>query len=597
MSTEASPAESSSAADRAWLVWLERALLAAIALSLLYAWGNIVVYFAQGLYRTIRIWIVGAGVGGIVLLFLANWHARRYSNTAAWESWKRILALAWILIGLAMCARFTSKPTIAAGDALANLWLLWVWLMFFVDWSWKARLGVLGVLLAVAACFVLSVRTELDGFGYPNVVWKVALLSNRPTVESAKDESTATATQVPIEDTASYPRFRGAHGLATVHGVHLARDWSKQEPVLKWKHSMGAGWSAFAVDGNQALTQEQRGEEECVVCYDRNSGRQLWLHSDPAHYTYSGTGDGPRATPTIDGRNIYTLGATGILNCLDRETGKSHWSVNIATDTKTKLQPHGAVGSPLVVDNLVVVCPGGTTDASLVAYDKTNGKQVWQAGTDLGSYTSPMLVELGGVRQVLIVNAETVNSHDPKTGEILWTFPWANDQLTNCSQPFPLDDHRVFLSTAYGKGCAVLEVSWVEEGSWKASSMWTSRTMQTKFCSVVVRDGHAYGFDDGILECVSLADGRRKWKRGRYGHGQLMLVDDLLLIQAEDGRIVLVEAAPDQLRELASFQAIEGKTWNNPALVGRQLFVRNDHEAACFELPLEPQDEPRNLPE
>ena len=168
----------------------------------------------------------------------------------------------------------------------------------------------------------------------------------------------------------------------------------------------------------------------------------------------------------------------------------------------------------------------------------------------------------------------------------MWTLPWTNPQETNCSQPFPTDN-GVFISSDYGTGCALIALSRGERGRWVAEPAWTSRAMQTRFCSVVVHQGHAYSFDDEILECVSLADGRRRWKRGRYGHGQLLLADDLLVVQAEDGRVVLVEATPEAYRELAELNALDGRTWNNPALAGQQLFVRNDHEGACYELPVQ----------
>jgi outer membrane protein assembly factor BamB len=365
----------------------------------------------------------------------------------------------------------------------------------------------------------------------------------------------------------------------------LSRSWASRKPILQWRHAVGPAWSGLVVADARVFTQEQRGDDECVVCYDRHTGDERWVHCDAAHYKNAGAGDGPRATPTVDGQFVFALGATGILNCLDRDTGTRHWTVNILTDNEAQAPGHGTVGSPLVAGDLVVVCAGGTKGASLVAYDKGAGKRAWRAGNDPAGYASPSLIQLAGRPQILIINSRSLNAHDPQTGEILWTFPWRNDQETNCSQPFPVGVHGLFISADYGTGCALLDIAQGDGGKWNAKPLWSNRGLQTKFCSVVVHDGHAYSFDDEVLECVSLAGGRRKWKRGRYGHGQLLLADDLLVIQAEDGRVVLVEATPEAQRELGAFQALDGKTWNNPALAGRQLFVRNDHEAACYELP------------
>ena len=359
---------------------------------------------------------------------------------------------------------------------------------------------------------------------------------------------------------------------------------------MRWRHSLGAGWSGFVVADRRVFTQEQRGEEECAVCYDRQTGTELWVHRDAAHYKNAGAGDGPRATPTVDGDRIFSLGATGILNCLDCATGMRHWTIDILTDNEAHSPGHGTVGSPLVHNDLVIVCAGGTRNASLVAYDKASGKRVWRAGNEPAGYCSPSFVQLLGVPQVLIINTRVLNAHHPQTGEILWSFPWRNDQETNCSQPFPVGANELFISADYGTGCAVLEVTQADDGKWSAKPRWSNRFLQTKFCSAVVHAGYAYSFNDEIIECVSVADGRRQWKRGRYGHGQLLLADDLLVIQAEDGRVALVEATPEEHRELAAFQALDGKTWNNPALAGRHLFVRNDREGACYELPARSAD-------
>jgi outer membrane protein assembly factor BamB len=354
---------------------------------------------------------------------------------------------------------------------------------------------------------------------------------------------------------------------------------------LHWRIEVGAAWSGFAVSGSRAFTQEQRGPEECVTCYDRSTGRPLWVHSDPAHYENASTGDGPRATPTIDRGQVFTLGATGILNALDAATGERQWSVDIVKDAGAIAPAHGMVSSPLVVDDLVVVSAGGE-NASLVAYDRHSGTRVWGAGSDPAGYTSPLLVKLDGQRQIVVVTTEHIHGHDALTGQVLWTVPFGNEQQTNCSQPVPIGVDRLFASTNYGTGCTLLELT--REGSaWQAKPLWSKRTLQTKFCSPVVHEGYAYGLDDGILECVSLEDGRRQWKRGRFGHGQLMLVDDLLLIQAEDGHVALVAAQPQELTELSSIPALEGRTWNYPALAGSELFIRNDRQAACYELPLQ----------
>lgn len=573
--------------------WLRLLAIGALGVLLLASWSRVVsIAIAMGPHRTIRLWAFATVVSFAALVALAVWQARSRSARLSLRSLVALMLL-WSIAGAAawyaMAAPLARNVGMAVLFPVATWWLLWCWAMWLVRWSAAARAVALVMLLAVAGVFPLLVRgASMDGQGRPTHAWRFGATQLAATESDPADEvETSTSAALGPADTVSqYPRYRGADGTATIVGAHLARDWEKRAPVLRWRRAVGPAWSTFAVAGGDAITQEQQGEEEWVACYDRNTGRRKWIHRDQAHHEAPNTGDGPRATPTILETRVLALGATGILSCLDRATGEKVWGTNIAVDAGAEVPMHGSTGSPLVVGDKVIVSAGGPRGASLVAYDLVTGKRVWAGGSDGAGYASPQWIELAGMPQIVIVNVATVCGHDPQTGAVLWSVPWVNDQRTNCSQAAVIGSNRVFVSCNYGKGSSLVEVAH-EADVWKAEPLWASRALQTKFCSAVVRDGFAYAMDDGILECVALADGRRRWKRGRYGHGQLMLVDDLLLIQGEDGRVVLVEASPDDHHELAAFDALNGKTWNNPALAGRQLFVRNDREACCYELPVE----------
>ena len=332
-----------------------------------------------------------------------------------------------------------------------------------------------------------------------------------------------------------------------------------------------------------------------VVCYDLKSGQERWSHSDRDRYEAVPAGVGPRATPTIVEGRVYTLGATGILNCLDFATGERIWSEDILYDNDAELASWGMSGSPLVLDDLVVVSAGGKDGKSLVAYHKDTGERVWRGGSSPAEYSSPLITTLAGVPQILIFNYGSVAAHDPNGGELLWQHPWPSG--TQCvSQPVPLPDDHLFVSSAYGIGCKLFQIAHDADNQLKATLVWETPRLKAKFTNVIYRDGYIYGLDDGVLVCLDLADGQRKWKRGRYGHGQVILVDgpdkidnqsSLLLVSAESGDVLLVEVNPNESRELSRFSALASKTWNNPALAGQYLLVRNDREAACYELPLE----------
>jgi outer membrane protein assembly factor BamB len=246
-----------------------------------------------------------------------------------------------------------------------------------------------------------------------------------------------------------------------------------------------------------------------------------------------------------------------------------------------------------VLDDLVIVPAGGPRagrKVSLVAYRKRTGEQAWEGGSCQISYSSPLVATLAGVRQVVIANEESLSGHDPKTGKVFWESPWPahSNANPNISQPVVVGPDRLLVSKGYGQGAALLRVGANPDGRFAAEVVWRNpAVLKTKFTSAVLRDGHAYGLSDGVLECVDLSDGRRVWKEGRYRHGQILLVGSLLVVMTESGEIVIVEPTPRTANRVVSrFQALEGMSWNNLALSGRYLLVRNAEEAACYELPL-----------
>jgi len=405
-----------------------------------------------------------------------------------------------------------------------------------------------------------------------------------------------------------YPRFLGNGYWAEVHGVELETDWPAHPPEEIWRREIGAGWSAFAVVGNYAVTQEQRGEQELVTCYQVDTGEPVWVHADEARFdpddVAGSLGDvGPRATPTIHDDKVFTQGGTGIVNCLDARTGEVIWSCDTSVVFDSPVALWGKSGSPLVVDDMVVISVGASAsaggsegDTSLVAFDIDTGEVRWHAGNRPASYASPVLTELAGERQIIVVNQGYVTAHRPTDGTVLWEHPWkdASDSTASCSQPVPLPGDRLFLSKGYGVGASLLAIEREADGQLSAEPLWSppiKRVMKTKLCNVVVRDGFIFGLDDVLLECIELESGSVHWKKRRspsFGHGQIMLIGSCILVLSETGELALVEASAERYRELASVQALDDSnvTWNNPAFAPPYLLVRNNREAACFRLPL-----------
>jgi outer membrane protein assembly factor BamB len=482
-----------------------------------------------------------------------------------------------------------SPYTVAAMFVPATVWLVWTAWMFFAPITWTKRLGVLAVLLLAIVPFVAIFRVDgLTGAAQVDFNYR-----NAPQRGVAVLLATATATRQGIDIGSTgedeFTQFGGPHRNAVLAGPKLARDWSKHPWSAHWKIDVGEGWSGFAVVGQAAITQEQRGDYECVVCYDLNTGQEAWVHADETRYRSALGGNGPRGTPTVFGKSVYTIGAKGTLNCLAANTGEKIWQTNIQEDHHAGALLHGVCGSPLATAEYVIVCPTGEDGLSLAAYDRHDGKLVWSKGQARASYSSPMLVDVAGVPQILLFNSDGLTAHDPETGDVLWHFPWHNGEGIAASQPLliPGKADQILITTGYDKGSTLIRARHNSDGSWAApEQLWEARTMKTKFTTAVAYQDHVYGLDNGILQCIDLKDGSSKWKQGRYGHGQLLLVGDLLLIQAEGGDVVLVEANPGKLVELARRPALSGKTWTNPTLAGRYFLTRNDHEAACYELPL-----------
>jgi outer membrane protein assembly factor BamB len=389
----------------------------------------------------------------------------------------------------------------------------------------------------------------------------------------------------PITHTpAEWPGFRGPDRDNVIKGIRVETDWSQKPPVELWRRPVGPGWSSFAVNGDLIYTQEQRGEDEVVSCYRLSTGEPVWRHRDAARFSEFPGGPGPRATPTVHNGRVYTHGATGIVNALDASTGTRMWTRNSSSDTGAEQPGWGFTSSPLVVNDIVVVAASGV----LVAYDLATGKPRWQGPRDGAGYSSPHLVVLDGVPQIVLLRGRRTTSFNVADGKVLWEHSWQPG--ASIVQPALIGTRDLLINhadTMGGQGLRRLGVTRGGSG-WNVEERWTSRGLKPYFNDFVVHKDHAFGFDGSILSCININDGERKWKGGRYGYGQMLLLaeQDLLLVLSEGGELALVTATPDQFTEVTRFKAIEGKTWNHPVIVGDVLLMRNGEEMAAFKLPV-----------
>jgi outer membrane protein assembly factor BamB len=538
--------------------------------------------------ETLMFGVLGGLVGALAIVVWWLFFSR-----APWT--ERVVAMVLMIVALFTTSRLVHK-SIANGmmGMMLPIYAIPVLSFALVAWavasrrlsSGPRRASMVATLLLACGVFTLLRTGGITGGADSDLHWRWTKTPEERLLAQTGDEPAAFASApAATNKDADWPGFRGPERNGVVRGVPIRTGWAASPPVELWRRPIGPGWSSFAVRGDLLYTQEQRGNDEIVACYKVTTGEPVWRHRDAARFWESNAGAGPRGTPTLSNGRVYTFGATGILNALDAGNGAVVWSRNAASDTGKKIPGWGFASSPSVVADVVIVATAGT----LVAYDIANGNRRWLGPAGGGGYSSPHPVTIDGVAQILLLNGAGAISVAPADGTVLWQHRWPGDGIV---QPAVTADGGVLIGSGSGLGGAragMLRIAVGHgPGGWAAEERWTSVGLKPYFNDFVVHDGHAFGFDGSLLACIDLKDGKRKWKDGRYGNGQLVLLpdQDLLLVLSEEGELALVGATSDQFRELARFPAIKGKTWNHPVLVGDVLLVRNGQEMAAFRLSL-----------
>ena len=398
--------------------------------------------------------------------------------------------------------------------------------------------------------------------------------ADRDGVPSASPDRRATSTY--------WTDFRGPHRAGDYRQQPILTRWPQDGLRPLWKQPVGAGHASFVVARGIAFTIEQRGPKEVAAAYEVGTGREVWTNAWDAAFNEHYGAAGPRATPTWHAGTLYALGATGELRALDAANGAVKWRTNILEDADATNLEWGMSVSPLIVGDTIVTMPGGR-NGTLAAYDLATGRRRWSALDDGAAYSSPAVATLAGVEQILVVTASHITGIALDGSQVLWEFPWPTQNGINAAQPLVISDNRVFVSSGYGMGAVLVEIS-RDGGRLAPREVWRTNRMKNQFTTSVYRDGYIYGIDEAILACLDANTGELKWKGGRYGYGQVLLASGHLLVISDTGELALVRAAPDRHDEVARFSALDGRTWNHPALADGILLVRNSREMAAFDL-------------
>ena len=525
-----------------------------------------------------------------------------------------IFALAVLLVAVGLIA-FVQHNAVDSDHQVANFKSFMIGLIGFIvaasamhrfaKQRGRRRLVPVLVVVSIALCAVLFRFDGFSGEMLPQI--KPRFWGNVPLKRASLETVKPIGSQTLIKDPefialADSTQFLGPNRNGFIEERHFSNQSDAANVKVLWNQGIGEGWASFAVQGDRAVTLEQRENEEWVTCYRLGNGDLIWKVAHKARHQNALGGIGPRSTPTIADGRVYALGSTGMLWCIDLNSGDVVWDVDLlslagwdqlASETAITW---GRANSPMVVDQLCVV-PLGAPDSnmgegrSLIAFESNSGKQVWRTGKGQVSYASPMIMSLAEQRQIVSVNEATVTGHRIEDGKTLWSFSWPGNSNAgaNCASAVPAGKNRFLVGKGYGGGSALVEVSTSNEGKFNAEPIWKSnRVLKTKFTHPCVINGTAYALNDGSLQAVDLESEKRLWQQprsDRAGQGQIMIVEDTIVVQTEPGGLVFVSADPKEYSVLFRLPALTSKTWNVPTLAGRHLLVRNDRQVICFLLP------------
>ncbi|MBA4147849.1 MAG: PQQ-binding-like beta-propeller repeat protein [Verrucomicrobia bacterium] len=388
-----------------------------------------------------------------------------------------------------------------------------------------------------------------------------------------------------------WPQWRGPNRDGVSRDKNWSAEWPASGPAKLWRAEIGVGYGSMAVANGKVYVMGNTADTDHVFCFDAQTGKQIWKHSYPCPAKDPNGYPGPRGTPTVHGKFVYSVSREGHLFCLDANNGNVIWQKDYQADYNAKPPQWGFSTSPLVVEN-IVIAETGAPGASTVAFEKNSGKEIWKVGDDEAGYSSPVSFTHKGQPAIAIFTAKTLVARSLKDGAELWRIPWKTSYDVNAATPI-IHGNTIFISSGYGVGCALYDFS-------KAPpvELWRNKKMKNQVNSSVLWDGFLYGFDGqagrGFLKCLDFKTGEEKWEHEGFGTGSVIVADGKLIIYGDKGQLATAEATPADFEEISRAQPVEvrkdlprdtkGDTWALPVLANGMIYLRNLDEIVCLDV-------------
>ncbi len=386
-----------------------------------------------------------------------------------------------------------------------------------------------------------------------------------------------------------WPQWRGPNRDGVSYAKGILKNWRENEPEILWRISVGDGYSGVSAANGKLFTMWDEGDSQFLFCLDALDGKELWRYRIGDSFI-EGFGNGPRSTPVVEGTIVYAASAQGLLHAVNVTNGRGLWTHDLGAEYGSQLPAHGYSSSPLVDGEKLFVEAGGKKGFAFLALNKHTGDLIWHSQTDMPAYSSPIAITINETRQIVFLSAEGLFSVSPDDGSLYWRYDWeprcpSTGIPTNTATPIFIAPDKIFISSGYGTltGAAVVRLI-QDKKQFAAEKLWESRKMKNLINSSVCFENHIYGFDMGFLKCFDVLTGEEKWRAGGFQKGSLIAADGHLIVFGEYGKLALVEATPEEYREVASAKILSGKCWTIPTLANGKLYLRNQKDMVCLDI-------------